>query len=112
MASDMMTGAIDTTLTGMQARPDVKGMQAGHGQAMNPKRMRQVAEEFESVFLAEMLRPMFENTEAEAPFGGGPGEDIWRNMQIDEYGKAISRKGGIGIADAVMEHMIRLQEQK
>jgi len=107
-----MNAATDTTLAGIYTRPDANSAKAASAQAMNGKRMRQIAEDFESVFLAEMMRPMFENIEAEAPFGGGPGEDIWRNLQIDEYGKAIARKGGIGIADAVMEHMIRLQEQK
>lgn len=107
-----MSAAIDTTLTGLYARPEAKGAQAAHAAGLNGKRLRQVAEDFEAVFLSEMLRPMFENIEAEAPFGGGPGEDIWRNLQIDEYGKAISRKGGVGIADKVMEHLIRLQEAK
>ncbi len=72
--------------------------------------MRRVAEDFESFFLAQALQPMFDNIEPEAPFGGGPGEDVWRSMQVQEYGKAIVKQGGIGLADHVMEQMIRMQE--
>lgn len=74
------------------------------------KEMREVAEELESVFLNEMLKPMFEGIEASAPFGGGQGESIYRDMQVSEYSKALTQRGGIGIADAVMDQLIRLQE--
>jgi len=76
----------------------------------NIKQMREVAEKFEAMFLSQALQPMFANIKPEAPFGGGPGDDIWRSMQVDEYGKAIARSGGIGIADAVMEQMLKAQE--
>ena len=73
-----MSGAIDTTLIGLQTAPSAKaGALTGkaHG-AMSMQRMRAVAQDFESVFISEMIRPMFENIEAEKPFGGGSAEDI------------------------------------
>ena len=75
-------------------------------------KMRKVAQDFEAVFISQMLQPMFENLSAEAPFGGGHGEDMWRSMQVQEYGKAISKAGGIGIADTVLREMIKMQEAK
>ncbi|WNJ99087.1 rod-binding protein [Thalassospiraceae bacterium LMO-JJ14] len=80
--------------------------------AHNMQRMRETAEDFESVFLAEMLRPMFSNIEAASPFGGGAGEKIYRDMQVDEYGKALAKAGGIGLADSIMREMIKMQEGK
>ncbi|MEK9753048.1 MAG: rod-binding protein [Rhodospirillaceae bacterium] len=74
--------------------------------------MRKTAREFEAVFISQMLQPMFENLSAEAPFGGGHGEDVWRSMQVQEYGKAISKAGGIGIADTILREMIKMQEAK
>ena len=71
---------------------------------------RKVAQDFEAFFLAQTLQPMFRNISAEEPFGGGAGEKMWRSLQIDEYGKAMAQAGGIGIADAVMEQIIRTQE--
>ncbi|MEQ8664760.1 MAG: rod-binding protein [Rhodospirillales bacterium] len=84
--------------------PEMPAKDASYGQ------MKKVAEDFEAFFLAQALAPMFNDIEPEAPFGGGPGEDIWRSMQVQEYGKAIAKQGGVGIADHVLEQMIRLQE--
>ncbi|MGF1641369.1 MAG: rod-binding protein [Rhodospirillales bacterium] len=77
----------------------------------DPARVRRVAEEFEAFFLAQMLKPMFSGVEAEAPFGGGFGEEMWRSLQIEQYGKALVRAGGIGLADTVMREMLRAQQQ-
>ncbi len=72
--------------------------------------MRTVAEDFEAVFIGQMLQPLFQNMGAEEPFGGGESAKMWRTMQVEEYGKAITKAGGIGISDAVLTEMIKLQE--
>jgi hypothetical protein len=53
---------------------------------------------------------MFEGLESDEVFGGGPGEDVYRSLIVEEYGKAIARAGGIGISEAVQREIIRLQE--
>ena len=86
-----------------RALPNVRGVE-------NIRQARKVSEEFEAVFLGQMLQPMFQNIEAAEPFGGSPSEKIWRTMQVEEYGKALSKAGGIGIADAVFREIIKAQE--
>ncbi len=87
---------------------------AGHGRSPPQARaaLHKAAVDFEGVFLTEMLKPMFEGTDAEEPFGGGNSEDIWRSFQIDEFGKAIARSGGIGLAPVVYRELLQLQEGK
>ena len=77
---------------------------------MTVDKARKAAEEFEAVFISEMLKPMFESLPTEGPFGGGPSEGIWRSLLVTEMGKEISRRGGFGIADNVQAEMLRLQE--
>lgn len=77
----------------------------------DPEAIGKVAKEFEAVFLAQMLQPMFANISAGAPFGGGLAEDMWRSMQVEQFGKAIAEQGGIGLADAVAKEMLALQEK-
>ncbi len=77
---------------------------------LNLAKMREVAQDFESVFLAEMIRPLFESVKLDSPFGGGQAEDIFSSMQVDEYAKALSKRGGVGIADQVLDQLIRMQE--
>lgn len=71
--------------------------------------MRRAAEEFESVFLSEMLGPMFEGIDTEGLGGGGMGEQIFRPMLIERYAEAIGRAGGVGIADSVVREFMRMQ---
>lgn len=71
----------------------------------------QQAAEFEGMFMAQMLQFMWTGIETDETFGGGTGEDQWRGMMIEEYGKVSSKAGNLGIADAVKSEMIRAQEQ-
>ncbi len=80
------------------------------GRAANIQQARKAAEDFEAVFLGQMLKPMFENIEAVEPFGGSSSERMWRTMQVDEYGKAIAKSGGVGLADAVFREILKTQE--
>lgn len=82
------------------------------GKHQSVEKIRKTAEEFEAVYLSQMLRPMFDGIEVEAPFGGGQAEDMYRSLMVDEYGKSIAKSGGIGIADQVMREMLRMQESK
>lgn len=67
------------------------------------------AKEFEALFVSEMLRPMFEGIGSDPLFGGGQGEETWRSLMIDEYGKQIVKTGGIGISDSIKSKMIEMQ---
>jgi len=78
--------------------------------ARDPGRLREAAEQFEAVFIAQMLAPMLEGLETDGIFGGGSGEQVYRSMLVEEYGKAIARSGGLGIADQVERELLKLQE--
>jgi peptidoglycan hydrolase FlgJ len=71
---------------------------------------RRAAEEFESVFLSEMLAPMFEGLSTDGLGGGGMGEEIFRPMLVERYAESISRAGGVGIADSIVRELMRMQE--
>ena len=84
---------------------------AGQLQApMAGEEVRRAAVEFEAVFISQMMAPMFQGLETDELFGGGPGEDIYRSILIEEYGKSIARAGGIGLSDAIQREILRLQE--
>jgi peptidoglycan hydrolase FlgJ len=70
---------------------------------------RNAAEDFESVFIAQMLEPMFEGLKTDGMFGGGSSEGIFRSLMVQEVGKEISRAGGVGITDAIYDQMLKMQ---
>ena len=67
------------------------------------------ARDFESSFLSIMLAQMFEGVEAQAPFGGGPGERMFKSFMTDAFAGQMSKTGGVGIAPVVAKEMLKLQ---
>lgn len=76
----------------------------------NKAALRKTAEDFEAVFLSQMLQPMFDTIPQDSLMGGGHAETIYRGMMVEEMGKSISRSGGIGIADSVYRELLKMQE--
>jgi Rod binding domain-containing protein len=68
-----------------------------------------VAQQFERMFISEMLAPMFQGLETDGPFGGGNAEATFRPMLLDQYSDSIAKGGGVGIADAVLKEILRMQ---
>ncbi len=102
----------DATILSMQAQNALAGAKRAPNvnNAYSVEQARRVAQDFEAFFLGRMMQPMFANIEAAEPFGGGNAEEMWRSLQVDEYGKAIAKGGGVGIADAVFREILRMQE--
>lgn len=73
------------------------------------ERIEESAKEFEAIFISEMLSPMFEGLETDSMFGGGKGEEIFRNLMIQEIGNSIANTGQVGIADQVKNELIKIQ---
>lgn len=113
MTSNMIPGSTDTTIALAKAA-QANGTDSAR-QVLSARKLEQINEkavEFEALFIAEMMKPMFEGISTEAPFGGGKGEEIFRGMLLQEYGKSLANSGGIGIADAVKQELIRTQSQE
>lgn len=84
---------------------------AGQGVSRMDPRIKETAQDFEAVFLSQMLAPMFEGLETEGYFGGGQAEGMYRSLLVDEIGKSVAQRGGIGIAETVANEMIKMQEE-
>lgn len=94
------TGTKDASLeTGVKA--DAK--------TLNDRKLDKVAKEFEAVFISQMLAPMFEGIETDPVFGGGQGEEMFRSMMVEEYGKMLAERGGVGLQAAIKEKLLSYQ---
>jgi Rod binding domain-containing protein len=110
MAIDILSGG--NSLAIMQASQEGAAEAAKKvKEAHDVKRIHDAAQEFEAVLISEMIKPMFEGIETSAPFGGGKGEEVFRGMMIQEYGKMLSKNGGIGMSSQIREQMIKMQEE-
>jgi peptidoglycan hydrolase FlgJ len=75
-------------------------------------KIKEAAQEFEAVFISQMLEHMFAGVETNELFGGGEAEDIYRSMMVDEYGKLMAKSGGVGVADHVTRQLLQEQEAR
>ncbi|WP_096702447.1 rod-binding protein [Magnetospirillum sp. 15-1] len=67
--------------------------------------------QFEAMYMSQMMQHMFEGIKTDGIFGGGSGEQMFRSLLIDEYGKMVASKGnGIGIGAAVQKMLLSHQE--
>ena len=97
---------LSTALIAGKPRPALSGAAKTADQA------EKAAQEFEAVFIGQMLSAMFEGVKTDGPFGGGPGESIFRSLMVDHYAKTIAGQGGFGLADQVKREILRMQEMQ
>ena len=70
------------------------------------------AREFEGVFIAQMFEQMWAGVPTDGPMGGGTGESIFRSLMIQDVGKQMANRGGMGLAAAVKRELLAMQEGK
>ena len=80
------------------------------GTADNADSATEAANEFESVYLSTVFNRMMSSIPTDGVFGGGNAEATWRSFLANEYASEVTRKGGIGLADAVRSELVTVQE--
>jgi flagellar protein FlgJ len=68
---------------------------------------KKVAKEFETLFVGMMLKSMRETTGKDKLTNGGHGEEIYRSLLDQEYAKALTEHGGVGLAAMLERQLVR-----
>ncbi len=66
--------------------------------------LREAAESFEMMFIAEMLKAA-KVGETDGPFTGGFGEEAFRSFLVREYADAVAEQGGFGLAEQIYREL-------
>ncbi|MEL6479136.1 MAG: rod-binding protein [Pseudomonadota bacterium] len=82
--------------------PDLKAMPEG---PTREEALRKTAVEFETLFLAEMLKHAGLGSARES-FGGGAGEEAFSGLLAGEQARLLAERGGIGLADRLFESLL------
>jgi flagellar protein FlgJ len=80
--------------------------------AAEPEALKQSSEKFVAMFMSQMFSQMFSGVGTNSMFGGGAGEEMFKSVLIDEYGKAAAKQGGMGMTDQIMHALIAQQEKQ
>jgi flagellar protein FlgJ len=68
------------------------------------------AKEYESIFISQFLGSMFQGIKTDGITGGGQGEEMFRSLMVNEYGKAFQQRGGFGLAAQMKTELLKHQE--
>lgn len=106
----------------MQSREGLAGFErkrleaAARSENLTPAQMHQIekaAQDYEAVFLSEMLNHMFKDVSFD-PMNGekSSAQDVYKSHLVQEYGKVLASQGGIGLADHLKDQLIDLQTRQ
>ena len=99
--------------------PDVSASRASSGSSAVPlenstgvrrkidksSRLYKVSQEFEAIFIKQMLNVMRKSVAKSGLMDGGMAEDIFEDMLYDEYAQNMAKTGSFGIADMIYNQL-------
>jgi Rod binding domain-containing protein len=101
-----MDSAIQGTIAMAQQAP----LAAAPKATGNTAKADAVSKEYESVFISQFLGSMFSGIKTDELTGGGQGEEMFRSLMINEFGKSIEQQGGFGLASQMKAQLLKHQE--
>jgi Rod binding domain-containing protein len=113
MSSDLTsvtaTPAADAAMA--QQTQQIRPLNAGDVQAdpAKAKKFDKIMQDYEGVFLSQMVSHMSEGVGVDPLFGGGVGEETMKSLLTNEYGKMMAARGGIGLAAAMKKQLLAAQ---
>jgi peptidoglycan hydrolase FlgJ len=82
-------------------------LKAKRQEGTDPASAKKVAREFESMFVAMMLKSMRETVGKDKLTGGGHGEETFRSLLDQEYASAATKGRGVGLAQMIEKELTR-----
>ena len=70
--------------------------------AAEKKRLTDAAQQFEAMFLQEMLKPLRSGSDGEPDKDASPGSDTMSSYGTEAVARAIAKSGGLGIARQIV----------
>ena len=101
-----MDSAIQSAMTMAQQAP----LAAAPKPTSDAGKAAAAAKEYESVFISQFLGSMFSGIKSDGVTGGGEGEEMFRSLMINEYGKSLEQRGGFGLAAKMQAELLKHQQ--
>jgi Rod binding domain-containing protein len=81
------------------------GLTRGKSQIDKASRLYKVSQEFEAIFIKQLLNVMRKSISKTGLMDGGMAEEIFEDMLYDEYAKKMAESGSFGIADMIYKQL-------
>ncbi len=81
------------------------GLVRGQSQVDKSSKLYKVSQEFEAIFIKQMLNVMRKSVSKTGLLDGGMAEEIFEDMLYDEYAQKMAESGCFGIADMIYKQL-------
>lgn len=85
----------------------IEGLVDRGGREKDIAKVKQLAKDFESVFLEQMFKTMRSSVQKSGLIDGGNAEEIYTSMLDSEYAKQMSQQGQSGLADMIERQLLQ-----
>jgi len=83
----------------------------GGAEGSRPTTLREAAQQFESLFVSQLMKSMRATVPKSQLFGSGSGESMFREMLDQEFAGRVAESGGIGIGEMLYRQLSSNQKQ-
>jgi murein DD-endopeptidase MepM/ murein hydrolase activator NlpD len=105
LPTDMLTSS------GSRLEGKVRAVQNVAGNAQK-RELKEVAQEFEALFIAQILKVMRETIEESGLTDSGPGKSIYTELFDQELALSLARRGALGISDLLYENLLEMVDSE
>ncbi len=96
---------------GTQINP-LAALDRSSGELRRTPSIEEVAQQFEAVFVAQLLQVMRQSVESSGLFGeGSAGKQVHLEMMDQELALELVRRGGFGLADQIRHYLEQAQQR-
>jgi flagellar protein FlgJ len=81
------------------------GAAVGKGKIDKSSKLYKVSQEFEAIFIKQMLNVMRKSVDKTGLLDGGMAEEIFEDLLYDEYAKKMAESGGFGISEMIYRQL-------
>jgi Rod binding domain-containing protein len=78
---------------------------AGPSQIDKSSKLYKVSQDFEAIFIKQMLNVMRKSVSKTGLMDGGMAEEIFEDLLYDEYAEKMAKSGSFGIADMIYRQL-------
>ena len=98
-----MNHGIDPAQLLSQATAQVPAKDKGR----EPEQLKEVAQQFEAIFIQQMYKEMRKTVPDDGLIQRGNADDIYNQLQDLEAAKITAQRGGIGLAELMLEQLMK-----